>query len=637
MNTENRFVVLLSMMVVLALLAACGAPQPTATTVPTSEPPAIATDTPPAPAEADAAITVTFDGDKCVFHGPERVPAGQIPVVLDVKDQTAHESYGVQALTMDEGHTLEELVSYQEQISFPLWAHDHGFIEAAQGTTEQRTIVLFEGPLFLTCFTNTADKSQTEYVGISGPIEIEPVAAFPEGAFAAKDGDWVLAFDDDGTFTFSESGTVAASGTFSIQANELTWETDRYCDRAGKATYTWTFENDTLLFQVKGEDECADRLAVLDNVSYHASPEPTAVPRAQKAATAVAESGDTTWDMVVLGDSLLADDYSVLPEAYAAHIEEDLGVEIEIQNLAVGGETTRSLLTNVQKYPWYRDPLQEAEVILISVGGGDLPRMEKRFFGGDDCGGADNQDCLRQQLEESQANWDALLAEIASLADPRETLIRPIIPGVLEYFARVYKDQPENVEAYNSYVIALYEHMARSCAEQRIPVLDLYALYDGPNADPSLPEIAGTGDGVHVSNEGDAIIAELLRELGYVPINLVTNAEALAGVWHRTTPDSSGAEVYRQYTADGTYRMGRSPEELEAQARVEGEFWFEGDQMVMRDLAALPSYDLCLQAGQVGRYTVERLANGHIRFVEVEDACRDRARMLGTGEMEPVR
>jgi hypothetical protein len=57
----------------------------------------------------------------------------------------------------------------------------------------------------------------------------------------------------------------------------------------------------------------------------------------------------------------------------------------------------------------------------------------------------------------------------------------------------------------------------------------------------------------------------------------------------------------------------------------------------MRDVTALPSYDLCLQAGQVGRYTVERLANGHIRFVEVEDACRDRARMLGTGEMEPVR
>ena len=52
-------------------------------------------------------------------------------------------------------------------------------------------------------------------------------------------------------------------------------------------------------------------------------------------------------------------------------------------------------------------------------------------------------------------------------------------------------------------------------ASRGIPVLDLYALYDSPNADPSLPDLAGTGDGVHISNEGDAVIADLLRDLGY--------------------------------------------------------------------------------------------------------------------------
>lgn len=667
MNTQNRSIVLLPMVVVLTLLASCGAPQLTATTVPTPEPPVVPKGTPPASSGTIAGVVMTF----------------------------------------------------------------------------------------------------------------------PTGTFAAKDGDWVLTFDDDGGFTFSESGTVAASGTYSVQADELTWESDSYCGNAElmKATYTWTFESDTLLFQVKGKDSCADRQAVLDSISYEiwsdsptaalsterqpplgaetewdlvvigdsslwglakafsarieadvgvkvvshdctvgglsagrvlealetgessnpklaaipdllrdaevvvmfanpedsmdpekladldpcfhfktagpcspesfekyaadlaaiwakilelrdgqptvlratdiynplvspwkklgdfagctacwenmcdaarqaaeaqnipflsryddfnganhdedprekgyiapdgehpsalmsrhtaellsemgyqpvslgssmpqrlaetplpetlsaASSEPTAVTKAENAATAIAESGDTTWDMVVLGDSLLAEDWGTLPEAYAARIEEDLGIEVEIQNWAVGGETTRSLLFNVQRYPWCRDPLQEAEVILISAGGGDLPRMEKRFFGGE-CGGADNQDCLRQQLEESEENWDALLTEITSLADPRETLIRPIIPGVLEYFARVYKSQPEDVEVYNSYVVALYEHMAQSSAERGIPVLDLYAMHDGPNADPSLPEIAGTGDGVHVSNEGDAVIADLLRDLGY--------------------------------------------------------------------------------------------------------------------------
>ena len=93
---------------------------------------------------------------------------------------------------------------------------------------------------------------------------------FPEGTFSARNGGWVLTLDD-GSSTFSEYGTVEAIGTFSIQANEVTWETDSYCDPegAGKATYTWAFEDDILLFQVKGEDKCSGRLGALDNVPYH--------------------------------------------------------------------------------------------------------------------------------------------------------------------------------------------------------------------------------------------------------------------------------------------------------------------------------------------------------------------------------
>jgi len=62
---------------------------------------------------------------------------------------------------------------------------------------------------------------------------------FPVGTFVAEAGSWVLTFTDEGEFSFLESGRVDAVGTFSIKANELTWETDSYCDRAdaGKATY----------------------------------------------------------------------------------------------------------------------------------------------------------------------------------------------------------------------------------------------------------------------------------------------------------------------------------------------------------------------------------------------------------------
>ncbi|MBN1812461.1 MAG: hypothetical protein JXA14_11530 [Anaerolineae bacterium] len=147
-------------LLVAMVTTGCGGTQATQVlTVPTAEP---------------TEITVAFDGDHCAYHGPERMPAGRILVTLDVEDQTAYESYGVQSLTMDEGHTLEELRTHTDEGNFPLWAHDHGFIVAAQGTAEERTIILFEGPLFLACYTNNAEETQPAAAGMIGPIEIEP-------------------------------------------------------------------------------------------------------------------------------------------------------------------------------------------------------------------------------------------------------------------------------------------------------------------------------------------------------------------------------------------------------------------------------------------------------------------------------
>ena len=123
---------------------------------------------------------------------------------------------------------------------------------------------------------------------------------------------------------------------------------------------------------------------------------------------------------------------------------------------------------------------------------------------------------------------------------------------------------------------------------------------------------------------------------GPVVVGTVTSAEELAGVWHRTTRTGMGMDVYRQYTEDGIYRMGTSPEELEAQPRVEGKFWFEGVKIVVQDTSGIPGFDICVEGEKTGKYEVELLENGHIRFVAIEDECRDRIRMLGSGEMETV-
>ena len=74
---------------------------------------------------------------------------------------------------------------------------------------------------------------------------------FPTGTYVSET--FQTEFNDDGSFIFPIGEQVLSKGTYSVQGDELTWETDSYCDEigGGKAIYTWTFENDTLLFEVR--------------------------------------------------------------------------------------------------------------------------------------------------------------------------------------------------------------------------------------------------------------------------------------------------------------------------------------------------------------------------------------------------
>jgi hypothetical protein len=171
MNSKVRSVLFLIM--VALLMAACGAAEPTAMVVPPTEPPAIPTDTPPAAADTNTGITVTFEGDQCVYHGPERVLAGQIPLTLDVRDQSSGNAYAVAYYTLEEGKTIEDLRAWTSADSSPLWSHFHGRVDATGGTSQEDNIILFEGPFFLSCATFPPN----QVTDVLGPIEIEPAVS----------------------------------------------------------------------------------------------------------------------------------------------------------------------------------------------------------------------------------------------------------------------------------------------------------------------------------------------------------------------------------------------------------------------------------------------------------------------------
>jgi hypothetical protein len=213
-------------------------------------------------------------------------------------------------------------------------------------------------------------------------------------------------------------------------------------------------------------------------------------PKAANAATAIAESGETSWSMVLLGDSLVTIGSSSLAEQYAELVKQDLGVEIEIKDIGADGLTCKSFLPSLLKYSFNREPLQAADIILISLGGGDLLLAGDDYFRRD-CGGTMGDECLDTALAEFQVCWEEFLQEVTTLADPSDTLIRLIISGT---FYEQFDDQEEKYATYLEFQDAFYTYQIQSCKTYGVTFLDLYHS--------EFPEGFIMGDNIHVNQEG---------------------------------------------------------------------------------------------------------------------------------------
>lgn len=95
---------------------------------------------------------------------------------------------------------------------------------------------------------------------------------FTYGTYVNGDGSTELHLKPDGTFAINNHGPIVDQGTFSIQGSQFTWETSSYCDPGGKAAYTWTYQNATLVLKVNGTDACTDRKAGIDRIEYRLKP-----------------------------------------------------------------------------------------------------------------------------------------------------------------------------------------------------------------------------------------------------------------------------------------------------------------------------------------------------------------------------
>jgi hypothetical protein len=95
---------------------------------------------------------------------------------------------------------------------------------------------------------------------------------FPVGVYhepGSTDAGGSMEFKSDGTFVLAYGDEIVTDGTYSIDGDQLTWETDSWCKNisadAESATYTWTEEGDLLTMTVEGEDLCIDRVNTIQS------------------------------------------------------------------------------------------------------------------------------------------------------------------------------------------------------------------------------------------------------------------------------------------------------------------------------------------------------------------------------------
>ena len=229
-------------------------------------------------------------------------------------------------------------------------------------------------------------------------------------------------------------------------------------------------------------------------------------------------------DYVAFGDSL-ATGYGITDSyvyRYASLMGTDTGTTVNVRNLGVNGLTSQQLRAGIENDQRAKDAVEQAEVITINIGANDLMRARWEYRTGN-CGGADNQDCLRQAVDEFRANWDAILADITGTRSPGTTIIRTI--DFYNPFVDVDRaissgdGSVDDFAIFKKYLEQVNSHIAKSSDAYDIPHTEVYETFNGPNGDED-PSRKGyiTSDGVHPSEDGHAAIAQELRKLVYEPL-----------------------------------------------------------------------------------------------------------------------
>lgn len=144
-------------------------------------------------------------------------------------------------------------------------------------------------------------------------------------------------------------------------------------------------------------------------------------------------------NFVVLGDSWIDGEHcggcTTFAGLWAADVQKRTRRDVRVTNLSGANErsapqdkTTGSLLTTLRKDSVTMAAISNADIVLISTGGNDLPLIGDKLIHGT-CGGPDGRACIRWLGRLWHRNYDAIVGRIVSLRHGQPTAIRLVIGG----------------------------------------------------------------------------------------------------------------------------------------------------------------------------------------------------------------
>ncbi len=207
-------------------------------------------------------------------------------------------------------------------------------------------------------------------------------------------------------------------------------------------------------------------------------------------------------DLVYIGQSWLQ---SGLP-SIANAISEDLGVPVKIWQR---NSTLVPFATKMLNSP-QGNVIDDAEIVLVQMSGTFGRRSGY-------CLDTNADYAFSQSPEELRAETDKFFAELAQHVDPKEVMVRVAVWGVPPYYRSIWEERGFVDECAAGWS-EIMEQWRQPAEEHGIKVIDLMELWNGPGAQEKAPSHYFGRKDIYLTEDGIASIVELIREIGYEPL-----------------------------------------------------------------------------------------------------------------------